>query len=370
MRENEATADGSCSGTAELPSGARGGTEPARYLGVELGRVLAALLVVYQHVRPQGGVAAIVDPLACFAVPYFFAVSGFFFAKKVRLGDAPVVPFRHVASRIGLLFLVWSALYSVVPLDWLTTTIRGEVVDAARDTFAGSWQRLTASPLLWLADGPPNGFHLWYLTAALSGLAIVWVSARLSSPGTLALLAGLLFVLGLMGGRYSDTSVGFSAPFNTRLGPFQSTACVAIGWWIGLHVERFASRRLVGPALFAAGLALIVVEELWLRETTGRVPDNYPLGVLPLAAGSLLWALSIPSTVSERPWFRRIASAGRLTLGIYLVHVMLRVPIASVLHRLGARPDGSWWVFLVVFAASAVVVAVALRIPALRRVLA
>ena len=80
---------------------------------LDLTKFIGALLVVLIHTAPLEPYSAIAnfytrDVLARLAVPLFFAISGFFFARKPNPGKS--------LRRIALLYLGWSAIYLFLQL--------------------------------------------------------------------------------------------------------------------------------------------------------------------------------------------------------------------------------------------------------------
>lgn len=336
-----------------------------RHAGIELGRAFAMLAVVLIHVPPPAPAAHWLRPLAELGVPYFFVVSGYFLGVSRSAGGPtpsglPAV--RGMLRKVLGLYLLGCVVYALVPLDWLSPLRHGELLAACGATLSESAAAFRAAPVARLLDGPPGGFHLWFLPALACGAGLLGLAVRLRQERALLALAVALFVLGLLGGRYADTPLGLALGVNTRNGPFQSTLLVGLGY--ALAARGLPLRApLRGPLVLGFGLVLLWLESAWLRAQLGVLPDAYSAAVLPLGLGAFLCFHDLPRMPA------RVECAclvlGGSTLGVYLWHVLLRVPVASVLGALGLYPhDGAppVWGFVALFVVSAGLVLVAQRL--------
>ncbi|MBK6580855.1 MAG: acyltransferase family protein [Sandaracinaceae bacterium] len=183
-----------------------------RHAGIELGRTFAMLAVVLVHVPPPAPAASWLRPLAELGVPYFFVVSGYFLGVSRGVGapaqqGLPAV--RGMLRKLLGLYLLGCVVYALVPLDWLSPLRHGELLAACRATLSESVLAFRAAPVARLLDGPPGGFHLWFLPALACGAGLLALTVRLGQERVLLALAVALFVLGpLLGGRYAGTPLG------------------------------------------------------------------------------------------------------------------------------------------------------------------
>lgn len=327
-----------------------------RHAGIELGRAVAMLAVVLIHVPPPAPAAQWLRPLAELGVPYFFVVSGYFLgvSRSARVPVPNGLPAaRGMLRKLLGLYVLGCVVYAVVPLDWLSALRHGELVAACGATLQESVAAFGAAPVARLLDGPPGGFHLWFLPALACGAGLLALAVRLRQERALLGLAIVLFALGLLGGRYADTPLGLALGMNTRNGPFQSTLLVGVGY--ALATRGLPLRApLRGPLVLACGLMLLWLESAWLRAQLGALPDAYSVAVLPLGLGAFLCFHDLPRMPARVE--RACLALGGSTLGVYLWHVLLRVPVASVLGALGLYPrDGAppVWGFAALFVVSA-----------------
>jgi hypothetical protein len=254
------------------------------------------LAVVLIHVPPPAPAAHWLRPLAELGVPYFFVVSGYFLGVSRSAGGPtpsglPAV--RGMLRKVLGLYLLGCVVYALVPLDWLSPLRHGELLAACGATLSESAAAFRAAPVARLLDGPPGGFHLWFLPALACGAGLLGLAVRLRQERALLALAVALFVLGLLGGRYADTPLGLALGVNTRNGPFQSTLLVGLGY--ALAARGLPLRApLRGPLVLGFGLVLLWLESAWLRAQLGVLPDAYSAAVLPLGLGAFLCFHDLP----------------------------------------------------------------------------
>ena len=150
--------------------------------GFDRFRLPAALLVVAIHTGPLLSVSPLANDLLTdiwgrIAVPFFFAVSGWFLVPRLRReGAAALGPFL---KKTLLLYLLSALLY--LPLNLYNHTLADSGASLLRDIFF-------------------NGtfYHLWYFPALALGACIVFVLVR--GLGKWAWLpAVLLYLVGLLG---------------------------------------------------------------------------------------------------------------------------------------------------------------------------
>ena len=186
----------------------------SRIESVDVIRFAAIAGVIAIHTHPYDNAtdtAVVVDQIARFAVPFFFAISGYFWGLKIRNADSPLQVSIPMAKRILFLFLAWSAIY-LFPFSNLHD-MSGGISGLAK---AAYWnvESVLQSPLTLALEG--TSIHLWFLPGLLCALAIAsfFVGAKWVKP--LLFIALFLYCAGLLGKAYSDTPPGFHTAFYAR----------------------------------------------------------------------------------------------------------------------------------------------------------
>lgn len=292
-----------------------------RIASIDLFRVIAILGVIVIHVNPftyqvfGGGAAHVVELVFSRAgrigVPYFFIIAGYFFGQRVQQGEDPIGLFVRYGRRLGILFVVWSVFYLIVPCYPIKLFHEGY---AAFEATKLDW--CLKHPYLLLLQGTKP--HLWFLPALISALAILSLCLRRSARVSFAMIAIALYVVGLLTGPYLHTPAGLDFNIDPRNGPFFSTLFVFIGW--SLATTPFRLRTSTALAVMIAGGVGFALELSAIPWIFGKPPKIDDLGVLliPYAVGFALLAINNPHVGAGTVWPR----IGRYVLGIYAVHVV------------------------------------------------
>lgn len=338
----------------------------SRIQSVDTVRAIAAFAVVVIHTSPfagatspeaaEFGLAAVLKQIARFAVPCFFILSGYFWAKGSVSSGAAAASLKTIRRGL-LIFAVWCLVY-LFPSD----------LDALRHTSPADWARQAYWNLLGLdltrTMFSGTRFHLWFLSSLIMCVAIGGLMLARGWTRLFVGLAAVLYVFALLGGAYSTTPLGLPQAFNTRFGPLSGLLFFAMGY---LLQRRGAARYSVrdGLVLLAAGTALCLFET-WVLHTWFH-KDVFPeflIGTILTGLGAAIIALSGDAALESRG----MSSLGLVALGIYAVHVF----VIDLLTPLTAAWAGQPWrelAFpLLVFALSAAVALVLSRIPVARNV--
>lgn len=161
--------------------------EARRQGGLDVCKLLAALLVVAIHTSPLADLSPLGDffltrVLGRLAVPFFFLVTGHFVLGPVLAGREGRV-WRQVKK---LLLLYGAAILLYLPIG----------------LYAGHYQHLSPLGLLRLVVFDGTFYHLWYFPACALGLGVLWLLSRfLHSRGLLAVTL-LLYLAALLGDSY------------------------------------------------------------------------------------------------------------------------------------------------------------------------
>lgn len=293
------------------------------YEGLDLFRVLAALLVIGIHTSPLTLFGELPDfiftrILGRVAVPFFFLVTGFFlFGDWAHTEKARVL---RSMKKIALWYGISVLLYIPVGI------------------YTGYWTRLTALDLLkdLLVDG--TMYHLWYFPAVLTGMALVYVLMKNCKRPLVWLIVSMLYVIGLGGDSYYGLisqvpalegmyDLLFSISAYTRNGVFFAPVFLVLGAELAREQKSGswteAKKRRSLWLLVASG-ALLFVEALWLHGNGYQRHDSMYVLLLPVMYG--LFPLLCSLRVSVFPGIRDFS------MYLYILH-----PLVIILVRGGAR---------------------------------
>lgn len=315
-----------------MPFASTNPSAPRRDETVDGLRAVAAFAVVCLHTHPFGaslGLAEtpaltvlgfIIRVLSLFAVPVFFMLSGFYFARRAA-SQGPWAALKRMFLRLGPAWLAWSLIYGLLPRSSLLRTM-------------GFWPGLKAS---WLALGhaawnhPLNLifegtlYHLWFIPALLLAASVSALLWREPARRLLPPLAVGFYLVGLLGQAYCVLPFCPEILWNTRVGPFFALLPFALGLR-----ERRAVAGVSAGALIRLGLGLLFVEAAMLEWGLHGPEGHYYLGSMPLGLGLVRWAAGSSRLPSPRaamptvsPTLARLAGWGRLSFGVYLSHLLV-----------------------------------------------
>ena len=160
-------------------------------------RLIACLAVITIHTRFPGYFGQVIDSLARFAVPYFFAVSGRFLLTS---GDNSTAYIRTRTSRALIRLLKATGLVYLVYLIFsLLVHLLNEVPISE---WASSKFNLTELSILllynsgkFIYDGSYTFDHLWYLFALIYVYLLIMIFAKVLRKWYKGLIGILLFFL-------------------------------------------------------------------------------------------------------------------------------------------------------------------------------
>lgn len=165
------------------------------YPSLDIMKFIMAMLILTQHTCNEWahstGLVHAFFGLGNFAVPFFFACSGFLFFQKYndldRIGQKEY--YKKWSLRIGKMYLVWSLIYFVfVFIGWVNKGL--------------SW----AQPLHYIHGALVFTTYatIWFLPALWVGVSICCLLIRYCNRKTMAAAILLLMVIGNLFGSYTN----------------------------------------------------------------------------------------------------------------------------------------------------------------------
>jgi len=302
-----------------------------RMASIETFRVLAMFAIICIHTAPfySMGVihprykifAYLLMSIFRFAVPFFFLSAGYFFGKGLARGNDPSTSFWRIANRLGVLFLLWSLLYALLPnvfsgADWWLSGWHAAVLKFQTDR------------INFFLEGTDE--VLWFLPALIVAYAILTFFIVIKRPLIVFFVSIVLLLVGLLGSFYAPTPAGIHLPysFHFRSGPFFSTFFVFAGWWLSTLKKPFLSAT-SAVLLLGAGFLIQEAEMLLIASHYQVTPKfDYVIGTIPFALGFFLLALAKPE-IGITTVFPKLAV---LTLGVYLSHPYIKTILIPWAH--------------------------------------
>ena len=279
--------------------------------------MIAACFVVFIHVPFPDYLGQAVDCIARFAVPFFFAVSGYY---SYGIGPGKI---KKRVVRLLKLHLVTAILCLVTgsTILYFSGGTGVSVLAYLGDAALPSLYQLTQWMVLQIN---PYGGQLWYLSSLLLcylllwGYAAFWEGERQDNRpmyyASICLLAGCLTISNLL--RVDDVVLPYRTYTN---GWLTGIPMFALGIFLHEQEERLVAKF----ALTSRRLCLIMAGGflLSLIQGFGGFETNLPMGIFLVVPALLLFLVRNPGLpVRSRPVQKFISRFGVVSTVVYILH--------------------------------------------------
>lgn len=165
------------------------------YTGIDLFRLIAALLVIAIHTSPLSSLNETADFIltrifARIAVPFFFVTSGYFL----------ITQYSRNADKLFKFIKKTALIYAAAIVIYLPINIYNNYFDM---------ENLLPNIIKDIVfDG--TLYHLWYLPASIMGAAIAWTLVKKTTYKTAFVVGTFLYFIGMLGDSYYGISENIS----------------------------------------------------------------------------------------------------------------------------------------------------------------
>ncbi|WP_374434886.1 acyltransferase [Inhella sp.] len=342
-----------------------------RIQSIDALRAIAAFAVIVIHTTPfrtqfaSNGysldLALFLNQLARFAVPFFFVISGYFWATKFDRQELVCSPTVEMLKRILWVFFAWSFIYL---LPWNIYDALAQGWGGPAKIFYNNLSIAIENPLTTATQGTKG--HLWFLVGLACSLSISALLIRFGLTWLLVALALSLYLIGLAGKAYADSPIGFHVKFNFRDGPFFSLIFFVTGYLI----QRSGPSGFWFPVAALAtvgGMILHFIELFLAQRNWGTImAQDYVIGTYFFGTGAALMALSNHRFLASS----RAKSVGHLALGIYAAQFIFIDMLAPLERKFSNNIIWAAAHPILVFILSCAVAALLSKKPSTRRLVA
>lgn len=283
-----------------------------RNYAIDFIKFFAILAVVIIHTFPSDNQLGyfILDNFARFAVPFFFAASGYLFGLKVTHNQKSLAYFKKYTFKILKIYVTWLVLYmayDVMKVLLSAGNVPGEL--------AKYIEGLTPLNLFYYGQGT-SGYQLWFVISLVWSTVILYFFYRLKKIRLLLIIGFCLNLLGLFGQSYS---IFDPLPVSTtRAALYISLFYTTLGFWFAFAKPNIMSlNKKTYFLLFVCFSALQFAEGYALEKFLDAKHGEYFLSTIFLTVFLFSFALSSPK-LGKGLFITRI---GGNALGIYAIHI-------------------------------------------------
>ena len=292
-----------------------------QYGALDLAKFIAAIFIIIIHVNPFTSYSSVLsfgfrNIITVIAVPFFFLTSGFLFCTKLNSLEEKDKSdyFKKYFKRLGLMYLLWSAIYFVfVAVEWATNgVVLMDVLQyIKRFFFKGSYSTI------------------WFLPALMTAVTIVYLLRKKLSYEKILILSIPFYIVACFGSSYygifsklpviSDLYEMYFSFFETiKNGVLFGWVYVALG---GILSERDFEKKpisyLIPTGIFYALMAGETVVQEYFGWSTNGVDTKFML--IPLTVFLFMFVMSLD--IKSGPafiWMRKLSLLMFLSQRIFL----------------------------------------------------
>ncbi len=283
------------------------------------------MIFIHSSIASLGGltgeVSTAIIGVARLAVPFFFAVSGYFlyaatFKDQTRKASKSIIKLINLFLLGSLLYFVY-ALFKGATVAELLGSISPEGIFS-----------------LIVFNNPIFGGILWFILGLIGATGIHWLHARfIKKDWILVLVASLLFIFGLLyGGNYGDV-LGLSGNSNFSRNFFTfGVMFTTIGYLVAKNKQyllKLPFSTLLKLSFVATILYFIEYYAVFNHVATPK--DAYLFAPLMIVC-ILAWCIKFPNLLSST---KIPAIAAYVTLYIYILHPIILDELWRVYLKLG-----------------------------------
>ncbi|WP_191562578.1 acyltransferase [Metabacillus idriensis] len=300
-----------------------------RNYAIDFIKFFAIFAVVVIHTFPLDSQIAlfILDNLSRFAVPFFFVASGYLFGIKIIKNRESVVYFKRYVIKIVKIYVCWLIFYTIYDV-----LVIYQSHSNVHQKLMKYFDEFTMLNLLYFGKGT-SGYQLWFLTALIWSIIILFIFFRLKKLNVLLTLSFILNIIGLFGQSYS---IFYKISINTRDAIFFGLFYTTLGFFFAYHSQFMKSLKIninIYLYLFFVFSCLQVAEGYILEKILSASHGEYFISTIFLT----LFLFSFALNNNQLGKGLLATKIGSNALGIYIIHVFFIKIIEMGVNVLGLK---------------------------------
>ncbi|WP_219621194.1 acyltransferase [Bacillus sp. M6-12] len=296
-----------------------------RNYAIDLVKFFAIFAVVIIHTFPANGEIGyfILDNLSRFAVPFFFAASGYLFGSKITITSRKDQYFSKYMIKILKLYMYWFAFYFIY--DVILMYFQGHF----QEEWSKYLKEFTLLNIVYYGRGT-SGYQLWFLPALIWSVLAIFTFYRLKLIYLLFLVSLGLNIMGLFGQSYSKFYQ--LEVETTRDAMFFGLFYTTLGFTFAIGFTRLRKLSFITiVSLLAVFFLLQAGESYFIDKIRGGSHGEYFISTIPLTVMLFLFVLKC-KTLGKGMFITRV---GGKSLGIYVIHVFFINLVTLARNHLG-----------------------------------
>ncbi len=283
-----------------------------RTIGLDVLKYLSCFLVILAHVEFPGKIDEYTILFCRTAVPAFFMITGYFYTQtRERKRETKQI------KKVFVLFLVANLLYAV----WMVAKLvmAGKSVAEYVKGFL-NWRTLIE--FLFFNQSPHKN-SVWYLSALLYALVVLWLVGKKISLKKLYPLIPVLLAINLVLGAYSEVIFGCEiSVVYSRNFIFYAIPYILLGDFMYNNKDKFS--KTTSLILVPVFLATTLAEYFILSRGHESFVREHFISSFFLTFCLFNLFLKCESSMAGKSFFEKIAGYGqKYTLVIYIVHSII-----------------------------------------------
>lgn len=285
-----------------------------RAQGLDLAKYICSFMVICIHMPYWG--KSFWEPLTRIAVPFFFMITGYFYAS-VRSNGRAIGQIRKVCMLFLHAHLAYMLLHlvSAIGSGRALADVFGYLVDPA------AWFKL------FFFNLSPVEAHLWYIGALLYALVIIFLFERHFERTRLHKLIPVLLLLNVTLGNYSSVLLGSRMPLIlTRNFLFAGLPFILLGDYLNCRRPKIRNSHLI--IVLILSILLTTAENRFLLNSGKPFNDNLFFATPILSLAAFLLVLQNEDLLNRHSGLAALARIGRKTAtAIYIAHPIVRAQL-------------------------------------------
>ena len=292
-----------------------------QYNSLDFAKFIAAILIIVLHTGPFHSLNDAIDAgfrgiITVVAVLFFFVTSGFLFFGKLNSleGKAKTDYFKQYMKRLGVMYLLWSAVYFVFVLrNWI---VEGFVI---------------TDLLIYIRNFFLKGSYstIWFLLALMVSVAIIYFLHKKLSYIKIFLLGIPFYVIACMGSSYYgliETIPFLKSAFDVYFYIFDTIKNGVLFGWVyvslgGIFSEIKIQKKTVRNFILTGVFFVLLAAESFIQVRFGWAINGVDtkLMLLPLSAFLFMFVINLDFKDSKAfVWMRKLSLMMFLCQRIFL----------------------------------------------------